>query len=125
MHLRSTCVVQCNAIFARPFANTAVIIPICIIQPQLRQPEVAMTSCKTVVSTVRYMFGDQLSHTSSLFPKPSPVKQVVVVAIVIFGNTFHVCTMYLCTDSANFVIKAPCTNTHTRVLLFCAGATIL
>ena len=50
--------------------------------------------------------GDQLSHTSSLLPKPIGVNQVAMAAIVISNNTCRISTMHLCMDSVK--LESPC-----------------
>ena len=52
------------------------------------------------------------------FCKPTPVKQVVVAAIVILSNIYHAWTMHLCMDSAKFLLEVPGTSIFQ-------GATIL
>ena len=70
--------------------------------------------------------GDQLSQPSRLLPKPSPVNQVVVAAIMILNNKCRAWTMHLCMDSVKFVLEAPGANTLVCFIFFWGGgATIL
>ena len=57
-----------------------------------------------------------LTHDNSC--KPTPVKQVVVAAIVILSNICRASTMYVCMDSAKFLLEAPGTSILWRRYYF-------
>ena len=50
--------------------------------------------------------------------KPTPVKQVVVAAIVILNNICHAWTMYLFMDSLQFLLEASGASCFVGALLF-------
>ena len=59
------------------------------------------------VPFVRHRVAYSVLLTYDNFCKPTPVKQVVVAAIVSLSNIFRAWTMYLCMNSVKFLLEAP------------------
>ena len=59
------------------------------------------------VPFVRHRGAYSVLPTHNNLCKRTPVKQVVVAAIVILNNIYHARTMYLCMDFVKFLLEEP------------------